>query len=177
MTEVRGCHFKAWLHRGGAVCAICPLLLVSQLPCPERVGCRVVSCPVKGPTWRELSKASSQQPDTHVVPQSSSHRRRVLPTATHPSPGDTFHQAAAPAYTWFMFSTVSIVALWASPVALVVKNPPASAGDLGSIPGSGRSPGVGHGNLLLYSCLENPMERGAWRATVHRVRKSQTQLT
>ena len=45
--------------------------------------------------------------------------------------------------------------------ALVVKNLPANAGDLGSTPGSGRSPGGGYGNLLLYSCLENPMDRGA----------------
>ena len=44
-----------------------------------------------------------------------------------------------------------------------------NAGDPGSIPGSGRSPGEGNGNPLLYSCLENPMDRGAWRATVHGV--------
>ena len=59
---------------------------------------------------------------------------------------------------------------WASQVALVVKNPPANAGDIrdmGSIPGSGRSPGEGHGNPLQYSCLENPMDRGAWWATVY----------
>ena len=62
---------------------------------------------------------------------------------------------------------------------LVVKNPPASAGDvryLGSIPGLGRSPGGGHGNPLQYSCLENPMDRGAWRVTVHGVAESQTRL-
>ena len=46
-----------------------------------------------------------------------------------------------------------------------------NAGDLGSIPGSGRSPGEGNGNPLQYSCLENPMDRGAWRATVHWVTK------
>ena len=60
----------------------------------------------------------------------------------------------------------------------MVKNPPANAEDLGDsglIPGSGRSPGGGHGNPLQYSCLENPMDRGAWRATVHRVSKSWTQ--
>ena len=45
---------------------------------------------------------------------------------------------------------------------------------MGSVPGSGRSPGGGHSNLLLYSCLENPMDRGAWRAVVHGVAKSQT---
>ena len=50
-------------------------------------------------------------------------------------------------------------------------------GDTGSIPGSGRSPGGGNGNLLQYSCLENPMDRGAWRATVHGVLKSQTRLS
>ena len=56
--------------------------------------------------------------------------------------------------------------------ALVVKNLPANAGhvrDVGSIPGSGRSSGRGHGNPLQYSCLENPMGRGAWQATVHGV--------
>ena len=47
------------------------------------------------------------------------------------------------------------------------KNLPANAEDAGSIPGSERSPGVGNGNPLQYSCLENPMDRGAWRATVH----------
>ena len=49
-----------------------------------------------------------------------------------------------------------------------------SARDLGSIPVLGRSPGGGHGNPLRYSCLENPMDRGAWRAVVHGVAKSQT---
>ena len=62
----------------------------------------------------------------------------------------------------------------------VVKNPPSSAGDVrdaDSIPGLGRSPEVGNGNSLQYSCLENPMDRGAWRATVRGVSKSQTQLS
>ena len=48
--------------------------------------------------------------------------------------------------------------------------------DPGSVPGLGRSPGGGHGNPLQYSCLENPIDRGSWWATVHRVAKSQTQL-
>ena len=63
----------------------------------------------------------------------------------------------------------------ASQVVLVVKNLPANAGDLrdmGSIPGSGRSPGEGQGNPLHYSCLENPMDRGAWWPIVHGVTKS-----
>ena len=61
-----------------------------------------------------------------------------------------------------------------SQVTLVVKNPPAKTGDirdLGSIPGSGRSPGEGNGNPLQYSCLENPTDRGAWQATVHGITK------
>ena len=59
----------------------------------------------------------------------------------------------------------------------MVKNPPANAGDLGSIPGSGRSPGGGNGSSLQYSCLGDPMNRGAWQATVHGVAKIQTQLS
>jgi len=65
----------------------------------------------------------------------------------------------------------------ASQVVLVVKTLPANAGDIrdtGLILGSGRSIGGGHGNPLQYSCLENPTDRGAWRATVHRIAKSQT---
>ena len=64
-------------------------------------------------------------------------------------------------------------------VALVVKNSPANVGDIrekGSIPGWGRSLGGGHGNPLQNSCLENPMNRGAWQAAVHGVTKSQTGL-
>ena len=53
----------------------------------------------------------------------------------------------------------------------MVKDLPANAGDLGSVPGSGRSPGEGNGNPLQCSCLENPMDRGAWQATVHGVAK------
>ena len=62
-------------------------------------------------------------------------------------------------------------------MALVVKNPPANAGDIrdtGSVPGLGRSPGGGHGNLLHYSSLENPKDRGAWQRTVHRFAESDT---
>ena len=66
------------------------------------------------------------------------------------------------------------------PGGAVVKNPPASAGDTrdgGSIPGSGRSLEEGNGNPLWCSCLENPMDRGAWWATVYEVAKSQTPLS
>ena len=68
--------------------------------------------------------------------------------------------------------------LWCLPGGTRVKNPPDNAGDesdTGSLPGSGRSPGVGNGNPLQYSCLENLMDRGAWWAAVHRVAKSWTQ--
>ena len=64
-------------------------------------------------------------------------------------------------------------------MALAVKNLPANAGgirDMGTVPGSGRFPGEGHGNPLQYSCVENPLARGAWWATVHGGRKNWTQL-
>ena len=80
---------------------------------------------------------------------------------------------------------ISYPAIWcdmwwqrASQAEIVVKTSSATAGDVrdaGLIPGSGRSPGGGNGNPLQYSCLENPMDRGAWRATVHKVRMSWTQ--
>ena len=78
---------------------------------------------------------------------------------------------------WFTWVTV----YWGpSQVALVVKNPPANAegaGEVGSIPGSGRPPGVGNGNPLQYSCLENSMDRGAWWAPVHGATKGPTRLS
>ena len=64
-------------------------------------------------------------------------------------------------------------------MALVVRNLPANAGDIrdaGLLPGSGRSPGGGHGHPLQYSCLEKPMDRGAWQVTVHGVAQSQIQV-
>ena len=77
-------------------------------------------------------------------------------------------------------SLTSYTPIRASQVAPVVKNPPANAGDIrdsGLIPGSGRSPGEGHGHPPQYSCLENPTDRGAWRAAVHGVVKSGTRLS
>ena len=67
--------------------------------------------------------------------------------------------------------------LWGCPGGSDGKESACNAGDLGSIPGLGRSPGEGNGNPLQYSCLENPMDRGAWWATVHGVTKSQTRLS
>ena len=77
----------------------------------------------------------------------------------------------------FDLSVVSKIECWASLMAQLLKNTPAKAGDardMGSIPGSGRSAGGGNGNPLQYFCLENPMDRGAWWATVHGVAKSWT---
>ena len=68
---------------------------------------------------------------------------------------------------------------WDSHVALVVKNPPVKARDIrdvSSLPGMGRYPGRGRGNPLQYSCLENPTDRGAWRAIAHRVAKTPSGL-
>ena len=73
----------------------------------------------------------------------------------------------------------SIMPVGDSQVVLAIRNSPANARDVrdaGSIPGSGRFPGGGDGNPLQYSCLENPMDRRAWRATVHKVTESQTRL-
>ena len=64
---------------------------------------------------------------------------------------------------------------WGAVASLVAQR--LNVGDLGSIPGSGRSPGEGNGNPLQYSCLENPMDGGAWWATAHGVAKSWTQLS
>jgi len=65
---------------------------------------------------------------------------------------------------------------WGFPGGSAVKNPPVSAEDVGLIPGSGKSSGGGNGNPLQYSCLENPMDRGAWPARVHGVAKNWTRL-
>ena len=66
------------------------------------------------------------------------------------------------------------VLVGASLVAQMVKNPPANAEDSSSVPGRGRSPGEGNGNPLQYSCLGNPMDRGAWQATI--TKKSPTEF-
>ena len=66
---------------------------------------------------------------------------------------------------------------WASQVALVVKNTPANSGDSSSIPGLGRTPGIGNGYPLQYSCPENPTDRGAWWAILHGVSESAQPLS
>ena len=82
-----------------------------------------------------------------------------------------FHSDASSEASILVISLVH----WTSQVLLVIKNPPANAGDVrdtGSIPGLGKFPGGGQGNPLQYSCLENPVDRGAWRARARRVTKS-----
>ena len=90
----------------------------------------------------------------------------------------------------YMLSGISLISKWGLkklsilsrlprgfPGGAVVKESTSQAGDVGLIPEWGRSPGEGNGNPLQYSCLENAMDRGAWRATVHRVTKSWTQFS
>ena len=80
---------------------------------------------------------------------------------------------------WYVKKDFFYHSKWASQVALVVKKLTINVGgirDLDSIPVSGKFPGKGHGNPLQYCCPENPMDRGPWRATVHRVAQSKTQL-
>ena len=88
------------------------------------------------------------------------------------------HRNLFPRRCWEVPAAVEREPAWASR-RLRGEEPPASAGhtrDVGSMPGSGRTPGGGHGNPFQCSCLENPTDRGAWRATVHGVAKSRTQL-
>ena len=76
-------------------------------------------------------------------------------------------------------NTITLPTTKGFPGGSVVKSLPANAGDrrgMGLVPGLGRCPGGGHGNPLQYACLENPMDRGAWRASVHMVTKSWTRL-
>ena len=77
----------------------------------------------------------------------------------------------------FWFLGCEVCGILGFPGGSVVKNPPAKAGDVGLTPGLGRSPGGGNGNPLQYSCLENPVDRGAWRSMLCGVAKSQTQLS
>ena len=88
----------------------------------------------------------------------------------------TFQELNSKANLTPYLEMVYVIIVRASQVALVVKNLLANAGDAGSVPGSGRSPGAGNGNPLHYSCLENPMDRGARRATVRGAAESGTQL-
>ena len=108
------------------------------------------------------------------------HWSRLLcpPPGDIPNPGIEPMSLMSPALASGFFTTratweAQIMSTYCSSVG---KEPASSAGNPGSIPGLGRSPGEGNGNPLQYPCLENPTDRGAWRATVHGVAKSQTCL-
>ena len=75
-----------------------------------------------------------------------------------------------------LYYNIVTTMIWGFPGGLVVENQPANTGDMGSILRLGTSPGEGNGKPLQYSCLGNPIDRGAWQTTVHRVTKSGTQL-
>ena len=91
------------------------------------------------------------------------------PPAIEPPNPDHWTYREFPTFSFFFL--MPGILKYGFPGGSEVKNPPANAGDLSSIPGSGRSPGEGNGNPLQYSCLENPMDGEAWQATVHGVAK------
>ena len=132
-------------------------------------------------------------PNPGIKPRSPLLQTDSLPSETPGKPKDghslSIHRPAVCTVSGFFMPTILQTSfrhkrsefsqlprdLWASQVSRVVKNSPANAGDLikeGSIPGLGRSPGRGNGTPLQYPCLENPMDRGAWWATVNGVTKS-----
>ena len=90
------------------------------------------------------------------------------------SPGSYLLKWLLQADSQLQYSLISVMGCLGGSV---VRNPPANAEDAGSIPGLGRSPGIGNDNPLQYSCLGNPVEKGAWWATVHGVTKSQSWLS
>ena len=128
----------------------------------------------------------------HGVTKSRTRLRKWVGTRCSPPPYIHVNKLALPFGQWkwgqswlkentshlYLHMYVSVPFITASQVVLVVRNrlPTQETRDGDSVPRSGRSPGGGHGTPLQSSCLENPMDRGAWRATVHRVAKSQTRL-
>ena len=135
--------------------------------------------------WAQDSWSTAQLP-YHQPIRREAHGLQPSFQMLPPSPGDGWGPIRPPVWPpsvhHWLGPTVwgyTAVTARASHMALVVKNPAASAGDtadVGSIPGSGRSPGGGNGYPLLYSCLENPMNRGTWWATAQRVAKNWIQL-
>ena len=126
---------------------------------PSSQGCHHYQQQWPPPLWVQ---AIRQQLARHPAPHRSGLRTGSVDSLNAcTSPAASRHQLHLPA---------------GFPGGSVLTRSPAKAGDLGSVPGLGRSPGEGNGNPLQYSCLENPMDRGAWRATDHRVAQSKTQL-
>ena len=147
------------------------LRIVTEDKEQDEVDCSTVFCDL-GQFWAR-SWEKKTKPTAHSLTRWTPQSYELL---KHISPCVWQHHCYWGFGNCFHFSQPHILA---SQVVVMLKNPLASAGDAGdmsSICRSGRSPGKGNGNPLQYSCLENPMDRAAWRATVQRVAKSQTQL-
>ena len=117
-------------------------------------------------TWRKLKSILLSE-----ISQSKKAKYCVIPTMWHSGKGKTVETKRISGCQRLRVEEVmnrwNIKDSWGFPGGSVVKNPPANAGDAGSIPGSGRCPEGGNGNPLQHSCLENPMDRGTWWAIVH----------
>ena len=123
------------------------------------------------PSWLGTDKdkyVTLKDPSVHGFVSSSASQWRWISLIFH-----FYGRSLFDSLSWV---TLRLGLFWLIHRALVVKKLPANAGDTGSIPGSGRSPGEGNGNPLQYSCLENPIDRGARWATFHGVTKSRTRL-
>ena len=144
-------------HKDGGACKGGKLDLFPRWTSPQ--ACKLTHLPKPSWRWREKTRARAESRDQW---------RRSLHTHSWNAEWLQWHHRKEPVLCHFIF-----------PSGTVVKNSPVSAGDAGnsgSIPGLGRSPGEGNGYALQYSCLENPMDRGVWWTTVHGVAKSQTWL-
>ena len=123
-------------------------------------------------TWERLKLLAERRPESLVMMRWNvslrSWKERLFSTMT-----PLLHRNSL----WAVFQPVTILTLWDFPGGSDGKESASNAGDMGSISGSGRSPGEGNGYPLQYSCLENCMDRGAWRATVYGIAKSQTRLS
>ena len=122
----------------------------SRVPTPDRQGAR-----------REAGRLRQAIPATHLATSYRTHWRQAFSQCKPHQPTKRQHLKKTNVIKVFPSDSDS-------------KESACNDGDLGLIPGLGRSPRGGHGNPLQYSCLENPMDRGAWRAMVHGVAKSQT---
>ena len=113
-----------------------------------------------------------------MCPVSSPHpqilHRWIQPTVDWKHSKVKILESSTTSKTWICHTPATV---WAAPGASAVKNLPANVGKAGSIPGLGKSPGVGNGNAFQYCYLGNPMDRGSWWATVHGVAKNRTQLS
>ena len=150
-----------------------PVVAPGKIPWRRKWQSTPTLLPGKSHRWRRVigySPWGLKESDTTERLHFTSYRWDTSPASLainhSSSPASLASPSMITAWTW-----VSLVA------QLVKKKSACTAEDLGSIPALGRSPGEGHGNPLQYSCLKNSMDKGAWRATVHGVAKSQTRLS